>query len=249
MNKTLFGLFLISLLIVFACSKSEDTGKESKTFEGSSSQVITNKREVKTDGEVEQGTSKSLVSNEEEKNQAPEVTSIKIAYISDTSPRDGLRAVVQAKDPDGDEISFKYQWKRNGEDIIGATEEVLEWQEDLKKGDKISVEVIPSDGKQEGVWRAEGEFIIPNSPPKIISEPEAKMEGGKFSYIVRAEDPDGDPVEFSLKNAPKGMVIEPATGLITWNFDKKDTGEYRIEIVASDPEGAKAVQILTLTIP
>jgi translation initiation factor IF-1 len=31
------------------------------------------------------------------------------------------------------------------------------------KGDKISIEVIPYDKKSEGVWKAEGVFMIPNS--------------------------------------------------------------------------------------
>ncbi len=111
------------------------------------------------------------------------------------------------------------------------------------------MEVIPYDRRNEGVWKAEGEFMIPNSPPKITSEPEAKMEGGKFRYSVKAEDPDGDPIEFTLKNAPKGMSIDSKTGIITWDFDEKDTGEHNVEIIASDPEGAKSSQMLTLTIP
>jgi translation initiation factor IF-1 len=117
------------------------------------------------------------------------------------------------------------------------------------KGDKISIEVIPYDKKSEGVWKAEGVFMIPNSPPRITSEPETKMEGGKFRYAVKAEDPDGDPIEFTLKDAPKGMSIDPKTGLITWDFDEKDAGEYRVEVIASDPEGAKSSQMHTLTIP
>jgi hypothetical protein len=75
------------------------------------------------------------------------------------------------------------------------------------------------------------------------------MEGGKFIYTVKAEDRDGDPVELTLKNTPEGMTLEPATGVIVWEFGENDVGEYRPEIVASDPEGAEDVQILTLTVP
>ena len=249
MNKTLLSLFLISLPFVFACSKSQDSGREIKTSESSSSQVATNKGEFKTGEKLERRESKTSASTGVGENHPPQVTSIKIAYVSDNNPRNGLRALAQAKDTNGDEVSFRYQWKRNGEKIVGAIGEVLEWQEEFKKGDKIEVEVTPFDGKSEGVWKAEGEFIIPNFPPKIISEPEAKIEGGKFRYTVKAEDPDGDPVEFALKDAPKGMSIDPKTGLITWDFDEKDAGEYKIEIIASDTEGAKSVQVLTLTIP
>src|SRR3989304_2059335 len=249
MQYIFFKLLLISLLIIHGCSKQEDTNNKEKSTESSSTQILKPKGEVNIQEGVEQETSTNSAINGGEQNRPPEVASIRIAYVTDNDPRDGLKAVVQAKDPDGDEISFKYLWKINGEEIVGATDEALEWQDEFKRGDKITLEVIPFDGKEEGLWRIEGEFSIPNSPPKITSEPEPKMEGGKFGYTVLAEDPDGDPVEYTLKNAPKGMVIEPATGLITWNFDKKDAGEYKIEIIATDPEGAKANQILPLTIP
>lgn len=243
------SLLLISLLIIFGCDNQEKTSSKAKISESTSSQVLKHNGEVNNKEEIDKVTSINSSANDEEKNRPPELTSIRIAYVTDNDPRGGLKAVIQAKDPDGDEISFKYLWKINGEEIVGATDEALEWQDEFKRGDKITLEVIPFDGKEEGLWRIEGEFSIPNSPPKITSEPEPKMEGGKFGYTVLAEDPDGDPVEYTLKNAPKGMVIEPATGLITWNFDKKDAGEYKIEIIATDPEGAKANQILTLTIP
>ena len=245
MNKLFPSLLLaICLIGIFACNKAEDIRKESKISEDSPRQVeqanLEGENGVKPDG---------YISTSETENHPPHITSIKIVNVSDNNIRGGFRAVVQAKDPDGDEVGFKYQWKLNGEEIVGATEGVLEFQQNFKKGDEISVEVIPSDGKNEGIWKAEGSFIIPNSPPKIVSEPEGRMEGGSFSYVVKAEDPDGDPIEFTLKDAPKGMEIGPATGLITWNFSENDTGEYKVQVIASDPEGAKAIQELVLTVP
>ncbi|MER3445778.1 MAG: hypothetical protein C4291_02585 [Candidatus Dadabacteria bacterium] len=249
MGKMLFRIFLVSLLIVFSCSGSEDKGGETKIPQNLPLQTISN-RELKVQRNINKEESNTHFSSTDiGKNHPPEVTSISIAYVSDNNPRGGLRTVARAKDPDGDEVSFRYQWKRNGEKIIGAVGDALEWQDNFKKGDKISVEVIPYYGKDEGIWKAEGEFTIPNSPPRITSEPEAKMEGGKFRYAVKAEDPDGDPIEFTLKDAPRGMSIDPKTGIITWDFNEKDAGEYRVEVIASDPEGAKSSQILTLTIP
>lgn len=248
-SKTLFRIFLVSLLIVFSCGRSEDKGRETKTPQNPPSQVISN-GEPKVQKDIEgEGSDTYAPFTGGGENHPPEITSISIVYVSDSDPRSGLRAVTKAKDLEGEEVSFRYQWKRNGEKITGAVGEVLEWHDDFKKGDKISVEVIPYDGKNEGIWRAEGGFTIPNSPPKITSEPEAKMEGGKFRYPVKAEDPDGDPIEFTLKNAPKGMSIDSKTGLITWDFNEKDIGDYKVEVIASDPEGAKSSQTLTLTIP
>src|SRR3989304_3931172 len=176
MQYIFFKLLLISLLIILGCSKQEDTNNnKEKSTESSSTQIPKPKGEVNTQVGVEQETSTNSAINGGEQNRLPEVTSIRIAYVTDNNPRDGLKAVIQAKDPDGDEISFKYLWKINGEEIVGATDEALEWQNEFKKGDKITLEVIPFDGKEEGLWRIEGGFSIPNSPPKITSATEQKI--------------------------------------------------------------------------
>jgi hypothetical protein len=181
-------------------------------------------------------------------NHPPVVKSIRIERISGNDTSNGFRAIVEAKDPDDDVISFGYQWKLDGEDIPGATDEMLEWREGFKKGSIISVGVIPFDGNDEGVWKAEGSFTIPNSPPIITSEPLPRVEDGKLSYVLKAEDPDGDPIEYTLKNAPRGMTIEPATGLISWEFGDADIGEHMVEIIVTDSEGARTSQMLTLNI-
>jgi len=249
MNRSFLVLFPIFLIVALACGGGDTQNRERNRSKTPSSKTMPEKRETITRAENSKEGSDESAEVGGDKNNPPQITSIKIVNVSDSDPRQGFRAVVEAQDPDGDEVSLRYQWKKSGEDIVGATGEVLEWQEDFKKGDNISVEVTPFDGKVEGIWKAEGSFTIPNSPPTIVSEPEGRMEGGKFIYTVKAEDPDGDPIEFTLKNAPKGMAIEPATGVITWEFDEKDVGEYKVEVTASDPDGGKAVQILNLRVP
>lgn len=248
MNRYFPFLLFAFLIAALACGRG-DTQNRERSRSNLPSKTVSEEREAASNAEYPEGESNERAEPREDENTPPQVTSIKIVSVSDSDPKQGFRAVVEARDPDGDEISLRYQWKKGGENIVGATGEVLEWQEDFKKGDNISVEVIPFDGKVEGVWKAEGAFSIPNSPPKIVSEPDGRMEGGKFIYTVKAEDPDGDPIGFTLKNAPKGMSIEPATGTITWGFNEKDAGEYKVEIIASDPDGGKAIQILNLNVP
>jgi len=247
MNRVLFlSFFTFCLIVASGCSKDENLTKEEHENLSSTSRTDKTIDEAKSD--TEEKSSDSDYSGGDE-NNPPQIDSVKVIDDSDADLGRGFKAVVDGKDIDGDEVSFRYQWKRNGEDIIGAVGEVLEWQKDFKKGDDIAVEVVPFDGKDEGVWKSEGNFTIPNSPPKIVSEPKARMERGKFRYTVKAVDPDGDPVEFTLKNAPEGMAIEPSTGVITWEFEEKDIGEYQTEVIASDSEGAEDIQIVNLTIP
>lgn len=65
---------------------------------------------------------------------------------------------------------------------------------------------------------------------------------------MKAEDPDGDPIIFTLKTGPKGMDIDKDTGLLRWEVRKGDQGTHPIEIEASDRDGAKSFQRYTLDI-
>ncbi|MGB7293088.1 MAG: putative Ig domain-containing protein [Thermodesulfobacteriota bacterium] len=248
MHTPLIFCFIISffLLNISGCDNNteksailENTSKNSPEIKVSEQDPESIDR--KTETEIQEQVDQKL-------NHPPVVESIRIERISGNDTSYAFRAFVEAKDPDNDAISFGYQWKLDGEDIPGATDEMLEWREEFKKGSIISVGVIPFDGKDEGVWKAEGSFTIPNSPPIITSEPVPRIEDGKLSYVLKAEDPDGDPIEYTLKNAPRGMTIEPATGLIAWKFGEADIGEHTVEIIVTDSEGARASQMLTLNI-
>lgn len=248
MYTNLLYIFTICLLTIVGCNKEKEKKNIFNESGQSSSQI-----DIKDKGHEAKITNDEAESDDSEDinsrlNRPPVIRSITIVNKSENDPRQGFKANVEAFDPDQDEIGFRYQWKLEGDEIIGAIDEEIEWQEDFKKGSNVSVEVVPFDGIDEGVWKAEGNFTIPNSPPKILSEPTSRIESGKFTYVIQAEDPDGDSIEFTLKNAPKGMTIEPATGLISWEFDEKDIGEHNVEIVVSDYEGAKSTQKLTFNI-
>ena len=118
------------------------------------------------------------VAAQAEGNEKPRITSMKIEQVTPDNPRDGFRVIVEAEDPEGDEITFNYQWSINDEEIVGADEGFIPWQEGFKKGAELIIEVIPQDVFGEGIWRAMGSITIPNSPPKITSVPKGFMEKG-----------------------------------------------------------------------
>lgn len=179
--------------------------------------------------------------------ELPKITSISILTQSNNL-RDGFKAQVQTEDNDSGDVDFLYQWNHNGKAIAGETGSAVTWQDEFKKGDNLSVSVVPVNAVGEGVWAAEGGIVIPNSPPVIISEPGDLFDTGEFSYTVQAEDPDGDSFDYTLRGAPKGMTIEPATGLITWEYGVEDAGEYEVLIIATDSEGAETTQTLSFNI-
>ncbi len=53
--------------------------------------------------------------------------------------------------------------------------------------------------------------------PRITSSPVIEVDAGiTYVYDVDAADPNGDPLTFSLDEAPAGMTIAAGTGLISW---------------------------------
>ena len=166
----------------------------------------------------------------------------RVAYATDT-----LKAVVKGTDRDGDLIYFTYRWERNGVVLQEQRNETLEPGR-FRKGDTITVEVTPDDREVLGTPRKSNPVTIANSPPLIVSSPPTSVQGNVYMYQVRVNDPDDDSVAFVLKSGPKGMEIDPKTGLVRWEIRKEGRGTHTIEIEASDHTGAKSLQQYALAV-
>jgi hypothetical protein len=179
-------------------------------------------------------------------NSPPIIQEVKIEPKIASASED-LKVVVKGFDSDGDFNYYAYRWEKNGMVIPEEVKEILE-RNLFKKGDSIAVTVIPDDREVTGVPKKSDVVVISNSPPIIVSSPPTFIEGSKYLYQVKANDPDNDPVTFTLKSGPKGMEIEKNTGLIRWEIRKEDKGAHKVEIEASDNEGAKSTQRYFLTV-
>jgi hypothetical protein len=163
------------------------------------------------------------------------------------SAKDNLEVQEKSVDADDDTIYFTYQWEKNGVELMDERKEVLE-QGRFKKGDSITVTIIPDDREIMGTPKKSAPVTITNSPPSIISSPPTSTNGTKYEYPVKAIDPDNDPLTFSLKSGPKGMKVDTTSGLVYWEIQKEDKGTHTIEIEVSDNEGLKSFQRYTLAI-
>jgi choline dehydrogenase-like flavoprotein len=158
-----------------------------------------------------------------------------------------LKVHEKSTDADGDSIFFSYQWEKNGAALMDERKDTLE-RTRFKKGDSISVTVVPDDREIMGAPKRSDPVRISNSPPAIVSSPPSSIEGTKYVYQVKVNDPDDDPIKFGLKSGPKGMKIDPESGLIHWQIRKEDKGTHSIEIEVLDNEGARSYQQYTLAI-
>ena len=179
------------------------------------------------------------------KNSIPNVSQASFNPAAPVAGKD-LTAVVQAEDRDGDGVTFRYQWMRNGQTVPEAKAGTLPGNL-LKRGDAIEVKIIPWDGSEAGSERALGPVKVQGRPPVITSEPPADgFAGGFFSYRVTASEPDGEKVAFGLTQGPSGMTISPGDGLIRWTLPSDRGKTYAVTVRVTDEEGAWEEQSFTI---
>jgi hypothetical protein len=181
-------------------------------------------------------------------NSSPVVSSVNFSP-DDVYAGTDIIAKASGYDPDGDEVMFHYKWTVNGKEVFEDTSMLAKGT--FKRGDVVSLRIIPYDKEGEGTPFVFRDTVIPNAPPRITSAPPQNFEyfnGSIFTYQARAEDPDGDPVTFTLSSAPPGMTIDSKSGLITWLINEKSSGAHTIEVGAQDSQGLKEVQTFSFTI-
>jgi hypothetical protein len=174
------------------------------------------------------------------KNAPPVITGVKI-LPEIFKPGDTLSVEVSGNDADGDEVTIVYEWTKNGEPAGNGKR----LEAPVKRGDKISVRIIPFDGEINGqavILNRE----IKNMPPMIIEDNKFHFDGKFFSYQIKAVDPDSDALIYILKQAPEGMVIDK-TGLITWKVSEKDKGRHSVAVQVTDGQGGEASYTFNVT--
>ncbi len=87
-------------------------------------------------------------------------------------------------------------------------------------------------------------FVRPGSNVVLGSIP--VTINADYVYPVRAVDADGDPITFSLAEAPQGATIDPQTGRIAW--EPPAAGTYHFVVQADDGRGGRGTQEYDVTV-
>ena len=169
---------------------------------------------------------------EVESNRPPQIASVS---LSPAAPRVGepVRAIVDASDPEGDRIRYRFAW-RVGERRFGAARDTLE-RVPLRKGDAIEVTVTASDGLAESE-PFQAATTVRNSPPRLVEawiEPGELRSGDEVRAQTKAEDPDGDSLSFQYLWRVNGITSggdEPTFS--TQGLERGDA--LSVEVVAGD---------------
>jgi hypothetical protein len=181
-------------------------------------------------------------------NSIPRAIEVSLGHPLDTLHQGlDLTATPKGVDADGDDIHWEYQWIRNGEPLATETTAVLPGDR-YQRGDRLTVQVTPSDSEGRGEPYTPGTVTIPNGAPEFVSRPPAHTGGAEYVYQVQAADPDADPIHYRLVKGPVGMTMDAESGMVRWPLRGAPAGRNQIEIEVDDGVGGKASQPFELDI-
>lgn len=149
------------------------------------------------------------------------------------------KAVVDVVDLDEEPIRNRYRWFLDGREISADGDSLS--LGGVKKGSVVQVVVTSSDAEWTTPPKSSPVYRIVNSLPVIMSSPPADVRPGKpFTYRIAAMDPDGDPLEVTLRKGPPGMTL--SGDVLRWEMPAELQSPAEVEIEVSDGDGGVAFQ-------
>ena len=152
-----------------------------------------------------------------------------------------VRAVVVARDPQGDRVELGYVWRIDGITRRSGSPEIE--LEGVPRGATLEVEVTASDGNAQVEGRAEA--VVVDRPPVLVglevTPPRTVAPGEVVSASGLARDPDGDLVHFEYAWFVNDQERGSGSTLSTEGLRKDD--EIRVRVWARD--GANRSEPLT----
>lgn len=166
----------------------------------------------------------------------------------------------------GDQVQYEYQAKLTnlglGINSASAVAKVQQSAMSLVAGSPLA---FPAAASGESVWSeasftvsvpsgtepnlASIDWAISGSAPTVVSDaPGEAMDGQEYTYQVIASGRPGDVFSYSLTEAPEGMTIDPASGLIQWTPEVDQQGQQQVVVEVRDQFGGVSRQTFTIEV-
>jgi RHS repeat-associated protein len=173
-----------------------------------------------------------------------------------STPRTNIRLgdtyqyAVLASDPNGDPLTFSLPTAPGGMTIDPAG--LVTWQPTSAQFGSNQVQVRVDDGRggfATQTFTINVVSLTTNHPPSIISTPPlAATVGRQYAYNLVGSDPDGDPLQWSLEQAPAGMSIDANQGTLRWVPTSDQIGSQNVVVRLVDGQGGFATQSFAVTV-
>ncbi len=159
------------------------------------------------------------------------------APLSQSAP---VAVQIQAEDPERETVSFLYQWYVDNAPIASQTSATLP-PEFFRRGQTVSVEIIPTDGANKGQPYRTADVVVSNASPRVTAVslmPQTARAGDKLEAQVEAGDPDHDRVDLTYRWYRNDTVIKEGEDPILDTTGLAAPDRISVEVRASDPAGS-----------
>lgn len=148
--------------------------------------------------------------------------------------QDVLKVLIQDKPPEG--ITWVYEWSKNNEPF-GKGETV---RGSFRRADNVTVKILPFDGENYGAAKLLT-TEIKNTVPRVTEGQSATFNDKNLTYQIKATDPDGDTLTYSLVEAPPGVSIDQKSGIITWLNVPEDQQKLDLKVKINDGHNGEII--------
>lgn len=179
-------------------------------------------------------------------NNAPVFTS-----SAPTNAVEGVQYSYQATATDGDGDLLTWVLLTSPAGMAVSTNGLVTWTPSAAQIGSHNVSL----GVSDGIVTVNQDWTInvsasggPNQPPVITSTaPTTATEGQLYNYAAAANDPNGDPLTWTLTSNPTGMTVGSSTGQVQWTPSTAQVGNHNVTLEVSDGQ-VSASQSWTITV-
>lgn len=186
-------------------------------------------------------------------NRPPQITPIAPQFVSEGQP---IQFFVQVTDPDPDQLWLASLGKPLGSTVLlDGTLATFSWTPDFV-GPASSVNSPYNVTFRAGDGSTTVDYVIPivvynaNRPPLLSGPTLVNGRAGQpVSFEITANEPDFEPVEWSIDGQPATAAVGGANvSSFQWLPQLSDSGTYDIRYIAADPQGAADTIDVSLSI-
>ncbi len=159
---------------------------------------------------------------------------------------------LHVQDADGDPLMFELVSPASGMTLTASSNSdanaVLRFSPTV--AGTVDVVLVAKDsrgGRTEQRFAVQVAATAANIAPIIHSQPRLTIPAGQtWVYLVAADDPNGDPITFSLPTAPTGMTFDAGQRLVSWTPTLSQLGSHAVVVNVTDGRGGSVSQSVTL---
>lgn len=181
-------------------------------------------------------------------NSPPKMLSARITPDAILTSTGDLTVIGDAIDLNGDSLRYFCSWTLDHKKIANDSSTTLQLKKlSLKKGSVLTAQLYAFDGTALSQPYTL-EITVVNSPPILRPGWDSMpYEPDSIAYRLPIIDPDGDKVSFEILEAPNGIRIDTAQGIVYGSA--AETLAFKILVRATDSEGAYLDAQFTVTPP